>query len=368
MFSIPYYRVIFIITLCSLLHAAIWNGLADTVHVIVITSRSSELGGTEMHNFVLYKILLSRGYSTNILVTPESKLETLFKSSGLPYATFSTSTSSTADNLVLDILPCCRQDRLNILICTLPRQLVLKEQLATYCKAKTIVTMHMPMDNYKKFNSDCLRHADAIVSANLDTLELVTKATENQEIRPVTIEHIFPFVDEDRYLHFSPKEKNRYAFFKSHGVEVRQRPVVTVIANMYKHVSEYKNFPLLFAAIKKIDTPVEVMMAGDGVQRPALEEMVRKMGLKRRIHFLGFIQDIPELLYHSDIHVLPSAKESFGLVHIEAAFLKKPSIGAHGTGADMIIKDGQTGLLFKNNDVDDLAKKIKLLITNQLLR
>jgi glycosyltransferase involved in cell wall biosynthesis len=74
---------------------------------------------------------------------------------------------------------------------------------------------------------------------------------------------------------------------------------------------------------------------------------------------------IPELLYHSDFHVLSSYTEAFPLVLQEASFMKKPIIGATDTGAEAIIQDGKSGYLFKNNDVDDLTQKMMLLINNK---
>lgn len=365
MFSYRFF--VFVSALCCSIQITTCSTIHDDIHVIIITNRSAELGGTEIHNFVLYKLLLAHHYSADILITPASKIETLLKSSNLSYKLFSASPSLSTACLAAEVFPLCHHNCKNILLCTSQMQLPIKELLTEYFRVKAILTLHMPMHK-KKINAGHLHYANAIISANLDTLNLVKMAL-NPKIPMPKIEHIFPFFDEEKFLHFLPKETDRKVYFKNIGIKIGDRPVISVIANMYEHVGDYKNFPLLFTAIKKLSTPVEVMLAGDGPQRTDLEKMVKKMGLRHCIHFLGFVSNTPELLYHSDMHVLPSTKESFGLVHVEAALLKKPSIGAYGTGADMIIKEGLTGLLFQNdNATDDLAKKIKFFVNNSAFR
>ena len=96
--------------------------------------------------------------------------------------------------------------------------------------------------------------------------------------------------------------------------------------------------------------------------------MSKKLGVDHCVHFVGFSQEIPEVLYHSDIFVLTSNWEAFGIVYLEAGLMKKPAIGAYQTGAQDTIIDGKTGLLFKNNEVDDLVEKLEILIQNPELQ
>lgn len=365
-------RHIPIIILFCLIPQVVFSSLTDDVHIIIIACRSPELGGTEMHNFVLYKTFLSHNYSTEFVITPESKLETHIKSSKLPYHTF------TKQNLALDVLPLCRKDRLNIVICTTQSQLLIKPTLEKYFRVKTLLTLHLPMEKKTLYGAN-LQHADAIVSANKETLDLVKiiqKQYHTRSHEPLArhqqLQQIAPFFDEQVFLNFSPPKTNHHSFFKTYGIKIGKGPVIAVVANMYRFVGLYKNFPLLFAAVKELiarsKTPFNVVIAGDGERRPIIERMAIEMGLQKHVHFLGFVKNTPELLFHSNFHVLPSIRESFGLVHIEAGMLRKASIGAYGTGAEIIIKDGETGFLFENNNASDLAKKIELLLNNTSLQ
>ncbi len=344
-----------------------WNCLliclpSSDINIVILTTASTEFGGSETHNVTLYKLLLLHGYKVIIMVEKGSKTEAILMKSSLPCATFS------QKELAQDVLGWCDKTTANIVICTQQVQLLVKKELENVLKVKTILTMHMPMTK-KTINFNRLKFADAIVCANQETLNLIRKASGRLKLNIKKIEEIYPFVDEEKFLTMMP-QNNNVEFFSQFGIRVSNIPIVVVVANMYDSVCDCKNFPLLFRALKKINLnkkKIDVMIAGDGSKRPYFERMVMDMGLRDVVHFLGFVHDIPGLMFHSDIHVLPSKRESFGLVHIEAGLMKKPSIGAIGTGAEIILKHKETGLLFKNDNEDDLIDAIELLVDNPIL-
>jgi glycosyltransferase involved in cell wall biosynthesis len=102
---------------------------------------------------------------------------------------------------------------------------------------------------------------------------------------------------------------------------------------------------------------VRYVVVGDGADRPRLERVARDLGLASRVEFRGRVspQALAEAYAESSLFVMPSAKEGFGIVFLEAALFHKASIGgAHG-GTPEVIADGETGRLVRYDDVPGLA-------------
>ena len=87
--------------------------------------------------------------------------------------------------------------------------------------------------------------------------------------------------------------------------------------------------------------------------------------LKNRIHFNGYTPHPEDFIAVSDIFCLPSYREGFGLVLIEAASMQVPTVGSRIYGISDAVVDGETGLLFEPRNVSDLAVKIQILLDNQ---
>lgn len=84
---------------------------------------------------------------------------------------------------------------------------------------------------------------------------------------------------------------------------------------------------------------------GDGPLRGELERTARELGISDRFKLFGFRRDVPDLMQAIDVMCLPSHREPFGLVYVEAALAEKPVIACNAGGAPEVIIDGETGLL-----------------------
>ena len=131
-----------------------------------------------------------------------------------------------------------------------------------------------------------------------------------------------------KFLNFNPTESKVDFFRKNFNVYIDNHPVICMIANLFK----YKNHELLLNAIANLihkdKILVEIFLAGDegDVSQASLQQLASNLKISKHVHFLGFTKLIPELLYYSDIKVLCSKKEAFGIVLMEAALMKKPII------------------------------------------
>jgi glycosyltransferase involved in cell wall biosynthesis len=106
------------------------------------------------------------------------------------------------------------------------------------------------------------------------------------------------------------------------------------------------------------------VLAGDGDERAALESQCAVLGLQERVLFLGYQQDVPNLLAHCDLFVLPSLYEGLPLAILEAMAAAKPVIATAVGGTGEVVVDGETGLLVPPGDPTALAGAIRKLLSD----
>ena len=133
-----------------------------------------------------------------------------------------------------------------------------------------------------------------------------------------------------------------------------------------------KGHVYLFRAIKKLVSggmnSIVCLVIGDGRTGDELRAFVKREGLNQHIRFLGYRNDVPELLSVMDILTIPSLQESFGMAALEAMAMKVPVIATMVGGLPEIVDEGKTGMLIPPADVDALYKALKYLIQNRALR
>ncbi len=185
--------------------------------------------------------------------------------------------------------------------------------------------------------------------------------------------HIPPFFDDERFLRFKTSRSRTAFFFEEFGIHVGTGPLICMIGNFYKNPL-YKNHQLLLHALavlvhqKKRAVQLVIAGGGDSEVKMRCQKLVHDLQLTNHVFFLGSTTKIPELLFQVDFHVLPSIQEAFGIVLLEAALTKKPSIIASGTGAaGNFIQHLKTGLIFENNDKESLVQNIETMLDDPVL-
>ena len=114
--------------------------------------------------------------------------------------------------------------------------------------------------------------------------------------------------------------------------------------------------------------PSKLLLIGDGPERSRCEDLSRRLGLSQDIRFLGKQDAVEELLAVSDLFVLPSASESFGLAALEAMACQVPVISSDVGGIPEVNIDGQTGFTSGVGMVDKMAEDaLKILQDDQTL-
>ena len=135
----------------------------------------------------------------------------------------------------------------------------------------------------------------------------------------------------------------------------------------FRKVKRVEDVVKIFAEVSKVH-PVKLLMIGDGPKRFSAENLSRKLGVFKSVKFLGKLKVIEDLLSVSDIFILPSKTESFGLVALEAMASRNVVVSTNSGGLPEVNIHGVTGYL---SDVGDTLKMsndiISLLNDNDLL-
>lgn len=213
-----------------------------------------------------------------------------------------------------------------------------------------------------------------VLALNHWALEFMKQDSKKNNLGIKHFKHLFLLPYKKKFINYRAPKESRIEYFKKvYDVTLTEAPVLCMVAQFYppeKQIpSKYrKNQALLIQATAKLiyerNKPVHVLFAGSGPSQALHEQMSKDLGMEKYVHFLGYCKNTEDIFHYSDFHVLTSIGEALGAVYMEAGLIKKPSIGATGTGAEYLIADRKTGFLFKNNDVEDLTDKIEFLIDN----
>ncbi|MBC7553069.1 MAG: N-acetyl-alpha-D-glucosaminyl L-malate synthase BshA [Taibaiella sp.] len=199
-----------------------------------------------------------------------------------------------------------------------------------------------------------------VVTFSINESDAITAVSDNlkeETLRSFAIEkeiHVIPnFVDIKR---FHQTDKNH---FKQMLAPDGERILVHV--SNFRPVKRVEDVIKIFNNVRK-EIPSKLLMIGDGPERQKVEDMAREMGIYNDIRFLGKQEQISEILSISDLFILPSASESFGLSALEAMACSVPVISSNAGGLPEINEQGVTGFLSDVGDVADMTSNALLIL------
>jgi glycosyltransferase involved in cell wall biosynthesis len=173
----------------------------------------------------------------------------------------------------------------------------------------------------------------------------------------------YPVDPDDMRAHRSPRE------LRTELGATGETPVVGTFA----HLSPKKGYRELIQAayfVLQSLPNAQFWCFGEGPFRAELEQTARALGIADRFKLLGFRRDVPDLMRAVDVMCLPSHREPFGLVYVEAALAEKPVIACDAGGAPEIISHGETGLLIpppgsSDSNIAPLADALFTMLDNR---
>ncbi len=142
---------------------------------------------------------------------------------------------------------------------------------------------------------------------------------------------------------------------------------VVVTAGRLVPVKGHTYLITAFARVVKEIPNVRLVFLGDGELKEALFAQTKTLGIENHALFLGMRNDVPEIISASDLFVLPSINEGFGVVLLEAMAMKCPIVATNVGGIPEVVMDGETGILVPPRDPVQLAGAIIKLIKDSTL-
>src|ERR1700744_1457977 len=227
-----------------------------------------------------------------------------------------------------------------------------KQILLTYCIYIPVVTTLHGTDitlvgrdrTFKPVVTFSINKSDGVTAVSEDLRRNTYEFFEIEQ----DIKVIPNFIDLSR---FSLKAKDH---FKKAIAPAGEK--ILIHTSNFRKVKRTEDVVRIFAkVIKKI--PSKLLMVGDGEERADCEQLCRDLGVGDNVRFLGKQDAIEEILSVSDLFLMPSQSESFGLAALEAMACKVPVISTNAGGLPELNIDGQTGFLKDVGDIQGMAEK-----------
>ncbi|MFS0614741.1 N-acetyl-alpha-D-glucosaminyl L-malate synthase BshA [Lederbergia ruris] len=170
---------------------------------------------------------------------------------------------------------------------------------------------------------------------------------------------IHNFIDE-RVYHKVNAERLKEAY----GILPDEKVLIHV--SNFRPVKRVDDVVSAFAKVAQ-ETPAKLLLIGDGPEKSTLCRLTKELDIEDKVLFLGKQDHLEELYSISDLMLLLSEKESFGLVALEAMACGVPCIGTNTGGIPEVIMDGFNGFVCDIGDLDAIAEKAILILKNPTL-
>lgn len=218
----------------------------------------------------------------------------------------------------------------------------------------TDITLVGSHPDYKPAVAFSINHSDKVtaVSENLKQHTLETFAVKKE----ITV--IPNFID---------LSKTHPAFTDCQRAQMADdnEKIITHISN-FRKVKRVDDVVKTFFKIQE-KLPSKLIMVGDGPERALAEKISRRLGIKEKVIFLGNSNEIEKILCFSDLFLLPSETESFGLAALEAMAFGVPVISTDTGGLPEVNIDGYSGYLSGVGEIDDMAEKAVQMLSDKIL-
>ncbi len=226
---------------------------------------------------------------------------------------------------------------------------------------KIVTTLHgtdITVLGYDSSLSDMIRFgiekSDLVTAVSNDLIRQTYDLLHvKKEIVPV-----YNFVDKRRYYRKDVRELKKV--FAPNGEKILMH-----ISN-FRPVKRVPDVVEVFRLVRQ-QMPVKLMLIGEGPDQCMIRKMITDYGLEQDVIFLGKQEDVAEVLSMADVMLLPSEKESFGLVALEAMACGVPVVTTVAGGLPEVVPDGVCGYLCEIGDVATMAERTLRLLRDEVL-
>ena len=201
------------------------------------------------------------------------------------------------------------------------------------------------------------------VTFSINKSEVVTSVSEDLKQKTLDffeidkeIEVIPNFIDTRKYdIEFKDCQRTLLAN--------EDEKIITHISN-FRKVKHIPDVIKIFNGIQK-ELPAKLLMVGEGPEKEKAELLCEELGIANKVAFLGQSSEIDRILCFSDLFLLPSKSESFGLAALEAMVNKVPVISSNTGGIPEVNIHGVTGYLSEVGDVEDMIKNALRILSDE---
>lgn len=265
------------------------------------------------------------------------------------------------------IVKLCRTHRIDIIHAHLEKAIILSLLVSFFCKVKVVVHEHGPVF-LKGF--ECyvyrlilrfLRHRAAIFIAcsHFTAVQLVEKARISlKKIRVI----------------YNPVDFSKFSSVRFSRAEIRLSLNINsedIVVGFVGRLSDYKGVDILIKATALIlerNPNYLLVLVGDGPRYKALLKLTRQLGIAERVRFLGFRDNVSEIMDAFDIAVIPSRQEAFPLVFVEFMRKKIPLVCSGAGGMAEFAKNEETALVTSKNTPEQVSDSIERLTADSALQ
>ncbi|RJE90073.1 N-acetyl-alpha-D-glucosaminyl L-malate synthase BshA [Paenibacillus sp. 1011MAR3C5] len=226
---------------------------------------------------------------------------------------------------------------------------------------KTVTTLHgtditvlAQDESLKDLIRLAIHQSDAVTAVSNDLIQ----ETRNLLDILTPIDLTYNFVDKRVYY---PREA---ASLRSDFAAPDEK-ILMHISN-FRPVKRVSDVVEIFERVSK-RIPAKLLLVGEGPELTKIQCKIKNMGLEDRVHFLGKQEDVAQVISMADVLLLPSEKESFGLVALEAMACGVPTIGSNAGGIPELVTHGETGFLSDIGNVEEMAEGAIKLLTDDTL-
>lgn len=201
---------------------------------------------------------------------------------------------------------------------------------------------------------NALKLSEKIISVSQYTRN---RLIQEQQISPDKI-YLLPNTFDLKKFNINQKPKYLLERYK---LSINQ-PIVLTVARLTKEEG-YKGYDRVIRALSQIIIAIpniHYLICGQGNDRPRIEQLIRDLSLEKYITVTGFISE-QELAAHynlCDVFALPSKREGFGIVYLEAMACGKPCLGGNQDGAVDALRNGELGALVNPDNIDEIAQTL----------
>lgn len=327
---------------------------------------SDAWGGLEINTFKLIKWLLERGHEVYVYGKAKTPFAEHVQKTKAYLRVLNGEKSATYWQVIWRLYRFCRADEIKTMLVIISKDIRKAALLKLFLpKPFDIIyqqQMRIGIDKRDFLHTLTYRQLKAWISPLPSLVENTLRRTK---VKPSQIQLIPLCIDSNYFKRAGERRSEARKFFKINNSKI-------VLTNVSR-LDPAKNQAVLIRAVARLKEKgfeTTALIVGDETKnarwgyKKQLSDLVKVLGLENEVVFFPHLDDVALAFACSDIFVMTSQDETFGMVTIEAMAAGVPVIGAKVGGTAELIQDGYSGLHFKSDDEIDLTSQIIRLLEN----